>query len=153
MDKKYILNELNLFSLQSGGIGSWLTQNTDDEVFTRLGRLDKEPLTKVQLNQLLAFGHEAPVSDDFFRYYWLTAPVEHPYDVKEIPDFHDEWQKSSAITSIGHLRWGLYRLFTDGLLWFGNVRTAYRKLRSMTQKELSIFFAQRRFNTQLINST
>jgi len=151
MEKERILEELRLFSLQTGGIGSWLTPNTDDEVFTRLGRLDKEPLTMVQLNQLLAFGHEAPVSDDFFKYYWLTAPEEHPYDVKTIPNFQNAWQESSAITSLAHMKWGLYRLFTDGLLWFGNVRTAYRKLRSMTHEELSAFFpAHRRFNTKLI---
>jgi hypothetical protein len=64
MDKQQILRELRLFSLQTGGIGSWLTEHTDDEVFARLGRIEDEPLTKVQLNQLLAFGHEAPVSDD-----------------------------------------------------------------------------------------
>lgn len=150
MDKQQILRELRLFSLQTGGIGSWLTENTDDEVFTRLGRIEDEPLTKVQLNQLLAFGHEAPVSDDVFRYYWLAAPAEHPYDVKALPDFQEAYQKSSAITSLAHLKWGLYRLFTDGLLWFGNVRTAYRKLRSMTHGELSDFFASRRFQTQLI---
>ncbi len=150
MDKDQTLRELELFSLGTGGIGSWLTEDCDGEIFARLGRIEDEPLTKVQLNQLLAFGHEAPVSDDVFRYYWLTTPEEHPYDVKAIPDFEAAYQKSSAITSLAHLKWGLYRFFTDGLLWFGNVRTAYRKLRSMTQGELSDFFANRRFQTQLI---
>ena len=150
MDKQQILDELRLFSLRTGGIGSWLTGDTDDEVFARLGRLDQEPLTKVQLNQLLAFGHEAPVSDDFFRYYWLSDPTDHPYEVRAVPGFEEVWRQSSAVTSIEHLKWGLYRLFTDGLLWFGNVRTAYRKLRSMTKEELSEFFSARRFHTQLI---
>src|SRR6266849_4102718 len=102
LDKKRILDELRLFSLRTGGIGSWLTENTDDEVFARLARLDNEPLTKVQLNQLLAFGHEAPVSDDFYRYYWLTAPVDHPYDVTTLPSFEAIWKGSSAITSLAH---------------------------------------------------
>jgi len=150
MDKQQILRELRLFFLRTGGMGSWLTENTDAEVFARLGRIEDEPLTKVQLNQLLAFGHEAPVSDDFFRYYWLATPSDHPYDVKAVPDFQEVYQKSSAITSISHLKWGLYRLFIDGLLWFGNVRTAYRKLRAMTHGELSDFFASRRFQTQQI---
>jgi len=150
MDKDQILTELALFSLNTGGIGNWLTQDSDVEVFARLGRIQDDPLTKVQLNQLLAFGREAPVSDDFFRYYWITAPEKHPYDVKTIPDFDEAYQKSSAITSLAHLKWGLYRLFTDGLLWFGNVRTAYRKLRSMSKRELSDFFANRCFETQLI---
>src|SRR6266571_2398041 len=150
MDKQRILDELKLFSLRTAGIGTWLTENTDDEVFARLGRIGEDPLTKVQFNQLLAFGHEAPVSDDFFRYYWLAAASDHPYDVKVIPNFQEAWLQSSAITSLAHLKWGLHRLFTDGLLWFGNVRTAYRKLRSMTRDELPAFFARRRFNTQLI---
>ncbi len=150
MEKDQILRELRLFSLNTGGIGSWLTGDSDAEVFARLGQIEDEPLTKVQLNQLLAFGHEAPVSDDFFRYYWLTTPAEHPYPVKHIPDFEEAYQNSSAIKSLAHLKWGLYRLLTDGLLWFGDVRAAYRRLRSMTQEELSDFFANRRFETQLI---
>lgn len=150
MSKQRILDELRLFSLQTGGIGSWLSEITDEEVFARLDRIDKEPLTKVQLNQLLAFGHGAPVSDDFFRYYWLAVPAEHPYDVKAIPHFQAAWKDCAAIISLAHLKWGLYRLFTDGLLWFGNVRTAYRMLRAMTREELSTFFAHRRFNTEVI---
>jgi hypothetical protein len=48
------------------------------------------------------------------------------------------------------LKWGLYRIFTDGLLWFGNVRTAFRSLRSMNADELGGFFQRRRFDTKLI---
>ena len=150
LNKNQILEELKLFSLRTGGIGSWLTQDTDDEIFIRLARIDGDPITKVQLNQLLAFGHEAPVSDDFFRYYWLDVPAEHPYEVVTIPGFEDSWRGSSAITSLAHLKWGLYRLFTDGLLWFGNVRMAYRTLRTLTSEELCTFFRSRRFPTALI---
>ena len=78
MPKETILQEFKLFSLGGDGIGGWLSQNTDDEVFRRLDRINQEPLSKVQLNQLFVFGHEAPVSDGFFRYYWLEAPTEHP---------------------------------------------------------------------------
>jgi len=150
MDKDQILQELSLFSLRNGGIGGWLTESTDDEVFERLRDIEENPLTKGQFNQLLAFGHQAPVSDDFFHYYWLTVPKEHPYDVKTLPNFQQEWEQSPEIISIDHLKWGLYRLFTDGLLWFGSVRNAYRKLGSMTQKELHDFFLSRRFNTHLM---
>lgn len=69
MSKEKILEELKLFKLQTGGFGSWINDNTDPDVFARLARLDQEPITKVQLNQLLAFGHEAPVSGGFFHYY------------------------------------------------------------------------------------
>lgn len=150
LTKQQILNELKLFGLKSGGLGSWITEETDDRVFDRLGRIDEIPITKVQLNQLLAFGHEAPVSDDFFRYYWLEAPPEHPYKVKSLPGFDDYWLTAAAVVSLPHLKWGLHRIFTDGLLWFGSVRTAFRKLRSLNATELRDFFRERRFQTEVI---
>jgi hypothetical protein len=66
MSKERILTEFQPFSLGTDGIGGWITPQTDDLVFQRLAEIQVQPLTKVQLNQLLAFGHEAPVSDDFF---------------------------------------------------------------------------------------
>jgi hypothetical protein len=152
MNKEHILQEFKLFSLGTDGIGGWLGEGTDNRVFQRLERVDREPLAKVQLNQLLAFGHEAPVSDDFFRYYWLTVPAQHPYDPRNLPEFDETWLQSKAIVSLGHLRWGLYRLFTDGLLYFGNVRTAYRKLRTLIAPELRTFFGNKRFDTEAIKS-
>jgi hypothetical protein len=150
LNREDILEELRIFSLGTGGIGSWLTDSTCDEVFIRLSLIEEEPLSKVQLNQLLVLSHEAPMSDDFFRYYWLSTPTEHPYEVTKVPGFQNAWSNVSGITSLSHLKWGLYRLFTDGLLWYGNVRTAFRELRSMNRDELSSFFCRRRFDTGLI---
>ena len=62
MTKEEILEQLQLFSLGGEGIGGWLTAETNPQVFDRLGRLEEEPLSKVQLNQLLVLGREAPVS-------------------------------------------------------------------------------------------
>jgi hypothetical protein len=95
--KADILREFGLFSVPTGGIGNWLTEGTHDDVFTRLGKVDQEPLPAVQLNQLLVLGHEAPVGDDFFHYYWLTAPEQHPYDVRTIPGYSDSFLKSSGV--------------------------------------------------------
>jgi hypothetical protein len=53
-----LLDELKLFRLRNGGLGSWITENTAPVVLDRLGKIDEDPITKVQLNQLLAFGHE-----------------------------------------------------------------------------------------------
>src|SRR4051812_41911649 len=69
--KPEILDAFNLFNVPTGGIGSWLTDEAHDDIFTRLGRINEEPLSAVQLNQLLVLGHEAPVDDGYFRYYWL----------------------------------------------------------------------------------
>jgi hypothetical protein len=150
--REKILDEFKLFITGTDGIGGWLGPTTDQRVFDRLARVDEQPLSKVQLNQLLAFGHEAPISDDFFRYYWLSAPAHHPYDVESVSDFESKWPDSKEILSRVHLRWGLRRLFTDGLLYFGNVRTAYRKLRALTATELEDFFRRRRFDTEAIRS-
>lgn len=145
-----ILKEFKILSTDSGGIESWITKDTDEEVFRRLGEIATKPVTKVQLNQLLAFGHEAPVSDSFFEYYWLSVPPNHPYDVTGIDNYQSEWCDNSSIQSLEHLKWGLYRLYIDGLLWFGNVRSGFRSLRSMSQKELEEFFISRRFDSDLI---
>ena len=151
--KEEILPRFRLFSLSDGGIGSWLTEDTDDYVFERLSRIEQEPLSKVQLNQLLAFAHEAPLSAGFFCYYWLTAPEGHPYPVKSIsPPFNASWGSQCYIVSLDHLSWGLYRLYVDGLLWFGNVRTAYRKLRTKSFDTLDQFFTKRRFDTDSLKA-
>jgi hypothetical protein len=140
-DKAAILNQFSLFSVPAGGIGSWLTATTHDDVFTRLGSLDEEPLSAVQLNQLLVLGHEAPVGDSFFRYYWIDAPASHPYNVRALPGFAEEFTRSDGkILSLAHLKWGLYRLYVDALLYFGNVRTAFRSLRDRSTPELKAFF-------------
>ena len=67
--KQEILEEMALFGIAGGGIGNWLSPGTDNDVFERLGRIDSDPLSAVQLNQLLVLAHEAPVDDGFFRYY------------------------------------------------------------------------------------
>lgn len=149
--KPEILDEFSIFSVPSGGIGSWLTDQTHPDVFERLGKIDEEPLSAVQLNQLLVMGHEAPVEDGFFRYYWLQAPESHPYDVREIPRFSPDWfRPTEMIESIAHLKWGLYRLYVDALLYFGNVRVAFRKLRDLPFAEISNLFSSERFDTAAI---
>src|SRR6266481_4968004 len=91
MIKTEILTEFALFSLGTGGIGSWLTSESRQDIFERLAAIEDQPLSAVQLNQLLVLGHEAPVSDACFRYYWLQAPDTHPYDVRDLPDFSQDW--------------------------------------------------------------
>ena len=151
MPKDVILEQLALFSLGGEGIGGWLTQQTDDRVFDRIDNVSSQPLTRSQLNQILGFGHQAPVSDDFFRYYWLECPPKHPYPVGQFPGFNQQWVKDTeAIVSLEHLKWGMYRLFTDALLYYGNVRTAFQELRTLERAKLDNFFQSRRFDTDAI---
>ena len=151
-DKDLVKEKLRLFSLSNGGIGNWLSDDTDNFVFERLGAIESSPIPRTQLNQLLALAHEAPLTDGFFRYFWLTCPEEHPYDVKMVPHYEERWTECSALVSLDHLSWGLHRLFTDGLLWFGNVRTAYRTLRVKEYHALEYFFSERRFDTETIKT-
>lgn len=149
--KAQILEEFSLFSVPTGGIGSWLTENTHDDVFARLGKIDEEPLPAVQLNQLLVLAHEAPVSDGFFRYFWLQAPEQHSYDVRDLPGYSEDFLSSGgSVASLAHLKWGLYRLYVDALLFFGNVRSAFRSLRDLPVSEIEALFQAEKFDTTAI---
>lgn len=147
--REMILKQFELFFGGTGGIDSWLGPDTPQDVFDRLATISKVPLSRVQLTQLLVLSHEAGPSDGFFQYYWLSVP-EHTYDVKAIPGYQPSWTDSTSILSLEHLRWGLYRLYIDGLLYFGNVRSSYRALRNKSFNELVAFYSARRFDTQAI---
>ncbi len=153
MSKQEILDQFSLFNVPGGGIGNWLTDNTDGMIFERLDKLPEDPLSKTQFNQLLVLSREAPVSDGFFRYYWLEVPEEHPYAIQDVAGFNaNELEGVHQIKSLPHLEWGLRRLYTDALLYFGNVRMAFRVLRTYDYKQLSKFFAGKRFDTKAIKT-
>jgi hypothetical protein len=153
MTRDELLKEFELFSLESGGIGSWITNNTSPLILDRLTEIERSPLSKVQLNQLLVLGHEAPLSDGFFQYYWRDAPDKHDYECRSIPGFAERWiSGEESIVSLEHLKWGLYRLYVDGLLHFGNVRTAYRALRNQAFDQLCKYFQSKRCDTARIKA-
>jgi hypothetical protein len=140
-----ILREFSLFALGTGGIGSWLCPDTDSVVRERIAQLEQEPLSHSQLNQLLVIGREAPLSSGFFEYYWLSE-FHAPYNVTRLPEWRPGVTQTGWIVDRSHLRWGLYRLFTDSLLFFGNVRAGYRFLRGQTRSELGSFFSSRAYD-------
>jgi hypothetical protein len=147
--KDQILEEFKLFFAGTGGIDSWLGPDTPQQVFDRLANIDKTPLSRAQLTQLLVLSHEAGPSDGFFRYYWLAAPA-HTYDVSRVPDYQPEWKAASSILSLAHLRWGLYRFYVDALLYFGSIRSSYRALREKSYDDLITFFATKCFDTNTL---
>jgi hypothetical protein len=153
MDKDRILQSFSLFRFGArGGIGTLFTPETDEEVFRRLCELSGGcALSMQELNQLLLLAHEACVTQGFFAYYWLEAP-EHTYDVRAIDGYDASWLASrpKSILSLEHFKWGLYRLYVDALLYFGNVRTAFRHFRIMRSEELSNFFQRRRIDTRAL---
>jgi hypothetical protein len=145
-----IVERFALFAGKDGGIESWLTSATDQRIFDRLATVDMEPLGRPQLNQLLLLGHEAAVSDGYFKYYWLHTPEAHfhPYRVEALEGYSTDYKDRKAIHSIEHLRWGLYRLYVDALLFFGNVRQAYRKLRGLSFDQISNLYRLKCFDYQ-----
>jgi hypothetical protein len=56
------------------------------------------------------------------------------------------------IHSLEHLKWGLYRLYVDALLQFGDVRIAFKKLRTMSESDLEAFFRSKRFDTDALKA-
>lgn len=153
MSKEEILKEFELFSSANGGIESWLSSESPDEIFDRLLTIRNNPISKVQLNQLLVMGHEAPVSDGFFSYYWCHIPEEHIYDVKKDAFFVENFNlESNKIGSLKQLKWGLSRLYTDSLLLSGSIRTGYRALRNKNTAELVEIFKKNRICTDKIKN-
>lgn len=150
--KDEMAREYEWFRFGTGGLGRFVHDQMHDEVFHQLSRLDETPLTKVQLNQLLVLSNAGSMSDGFFKYYWLEQP-DHPYDVTRLPYYDESMTHGSdqSVRSHDHLRWGLYRLYVDGLLYFGNVAAAFGALRSKTIEELTAFYKQKRFDTPAIS--
>jgi hypothetical protein len=150
--RERISSRFDRFRGNGGGIESWLTEATPDLVFERLAQIDDQPLSRSQLNQLLILSHEGGVSQGFFDYYWSHDPVFHRlcnYNVGALPGYNAADYTGPAanlISSQDKLEFGLQRLYIDALLYFGNVRQAYRELRGKTFKEIADLFAVSRFD-------
>ena len=152
MDRDKVIEKFADLSFGSEqGLGTWLSESAHPLVLERLKQIETEPLTKVQLNQLLVVSQMASISDGFFRYYWREAP-QHPYDVKSIGVFSAQWLDGgeNVIRGIDHLHWGLYRLYIDGLLYYGNVKAGFVSLRSLAHEQIAELFRRKRFDTNAI---
>jgi len=150
MTKEALSKEYSLFTFgRNSGLGQLLSPSMHDEVYYHISKLNEVPITKVQLNQLLVISQAGGVSDGFFQYYWKEAADSHPYDVKKVQFFDETWitGKDQTIVSHDHLRWGLYRIFIDGLLYFGNVIAGFKSLRSLPRTGIADFFSSKRFDT------
>jgi hypothetical protein len=154
MKKEAIIKQFKLFTFGSApGLGRWLSEDIKPLVIERLEKLSKEPLTKVQFNQLLVASHEASVSDGFFKYYWGSVYEHHPYNVESLEGWSQDLIKNNGdkyIISLDQLYWGLYRIYVDGLLYFGNVDAGFSSLRSMHYEEICAFFRAKGFDTNAI---
>lgn len=138
MQKEELIARFKIFTTDNGGLESLVSEETPELVLNRLMLLDHEPLSKVQLNQLLGLREERGVSDGFFEYYWLAAPKT-PYKLSVIPGFSIEYPNHDKIQNLDHLIYGVHRIFIDGLLYRGNVRGYYREFAIKTYQEIEAF--------------
>ena len=113
-------------------------------ILGRILEMPKEPISVTHFNQLLHLNHEAGVTDGFFKYYFLSQPSKHPYPVdKVLQPFPGIDEK--GISSLKQLEWALRRFYIDALLFWGELRSAYRELRIKSYLELESFFSSKCF--------
>jgi hypothetical protein len=142
-------SKYSVFHTQFGGIEALLWGDAGDEVCSRLMEIPSDPLSKVQLNQLLGLQEERAVSDDFFRYYWLEEPAV-PYKLSSIPGFASTYGGHTDVRSIEQFFYGMYRIFVDGLLHYGNVRQYFRECCNLNAERLAAISKSSMFDTNSI---
>lgn len=150
--KSKLLSDFELFRGNGGGIEGWFTERMPDTVVDVLLNCENRPISNEVLNQLLILSHEGGMSREFFQFYFLYDP--HPddfswYDPKRLPEFDSRFLSASELLSLGHLKWGLRRLYIDALLCFGNIRQAYRSLRVLRSRaQIAYRTSKCAFNTK-----
>jgi len=116
-------------------------------VIERLLKMEPNPLTCTHVNQLLHMTHEVGMTDNFFNYYFLIEPSNHPYAWRSLLTEPFE-ANDGGIRSLRQIRWGLLRFFTDALLYFRSVRDAYEKLGRWSTADILDFFAKKCFDLE-----
>lgn len=166
------------------GLERFLSINGLDVVFDRLKNEKDLKINKVQLNQLFLLSGLTNITFGFYKYYWLTIPKSHPYDLKKLElgyavkdadgnetlntiggfdyDNIDKYyifdentgdyiaRNNNEITTLEQLRWGFIRIYSDSLLYFGNITLGFSILNRKTEQELYNFFKKKTFDINLI---
>jgi hypothetical protein len=117
-----------------------------------LDALKANSLSWARLNQCMHRCSEAGMSEGCFRYYFLDVPSTHPYPVDRVLSM--EGYKPpvglTEITSLQQARWGFRRFIYDAMLYWGNLRQAYRDLRLLSFEAIASLFAAKRVNQERI---
>lgn len=113
-----------------------------------LDALGEGSLSWARLNQIMHLCSEAGMSEDFYRYYFLSVPQHHPYPVEKVFSDGDYEPPEGVedIKSLKQLQWGLRRFMYDAMLYWGNIRQAYRDLRQKSGPEIERLFESKRIN-------
>lgn len=152
-NRENILREMAFFRGTGEGIESWFSEGISDVVIDALANCEKKPISIEVLNQLLILSHEGGVSQGFFEFYFLSNPHSQGvywYNPSKLGEFSQSFLQSTHLISLNHLKWGLKRLYIDGLLYFGNIRQCYRTLRSLNRNQLHDFFGSKVLNSRAL---
>jgi hypothetical protein len=115
-----------------------------------LEALKSGSLSWARLNQIIHRCSEAGMSEGCFRYYFLEVPLSHPYAVERVVSStsYTPPPNLTEIKSLPHAQWGIRRFIFDAMLYWGNLRQAYRELRQLTFDQTVSLFAGKRVNDQ-----
>jgi len=119
MNRQEIEKYFELFSNSDpscDGFERFLSVNGVPEVFKRFENSDELNLNKVQLNQLLIMSGLTSITFGFFKYYWLTIPVRHPYNLLmlEFGTVEDGANNEEKLVSSGGFeKEGIEKYFTE----------------------------------------
>lgn len=151
MDKTELQETYAVFNASGDGIESLLWGNEHEFVCERVLNIPSDPLSKVQLNQLLGYKREMAVSDEFFKFYWCNGGRS-PYVVSNVPNYSESYAAHDDIRSVEQLFHGLYRIFMDGLLLCGNVRAYFRSSCSLGLEAIEARLKPLFFDTNAIKA-
>lgn len=151
MSLEQLLRFCSKFFSNSTGIEGFINKESNPLILNRLNELNQNPLTYVQLNQMLSIGLIPAVSDGFYNYYWLTIPDKHIYNVRILDTYNEFNINQNSIQSIEHFLWGIERMFCDFLLCFGNINNGYNNLCNKSSNELQGYFSKLRYDTIAIS--
>lgn len=147
-----VLAALSFFLPGSFGAGKpFLGTEKARLVVNRLMSMQSEPIHVTHFNQLLHLTHEAGVTPGFFKYYFTTRPLGHPYPADAVLTAMPELNPS-GIAALAPLEWGLRRFYMDSLLYWGDIRSAYRVLRTLTYEEICELFLKKRFPADVMQA-
>lgn len=138
---------LSFFAAQGAEAAEFWASAEGQAVLGTLLNVSNDPLSLSHLDSLLWRARMDPVSEGFYRYYFLSLPTSHPYPVdhvmEDVPSLH-----TSHIVTVAQLEWGIRRFLTDALLYFPNTQSAFDSLRRRSYEDLVAFFAAKRIDDE-----
>lgn len=148
MTKEEVISTLKFFFPGSFSEQSQFIQSQDGQrILERLVNLPTIPIHVTHFNQLLHLNYEAGVTDGFFKYYFCSEPTSHPYPVDKVLDVSPSIDEK-GVSSLKQMEWGLRKFYIDALLFWGDIRFAYRDLRTKSYSKLEEFFSSKRYDSE-----